>query len=204
MIDITQKYIPIGLRRSGQKITPKVIFIVAHDTGNPGATAINHYTYYNNTYNEAQVSAHTFIDDISIVEIIPQDEKAWHVRYNMNIDNQKYGYEANDSALGIELCYGGKIDTQKAYSNYVEYIAHLCKKYNIDPKTNVIGHGALDPERRTDPDNALKTIGKNTQVLIQDIINVYNTKYNIGVSKVLESTNKEDIKNQIISLLKQL
>ncbi|GAA3327582.1 hypothetical protein GCM10020331_068100 [Ectobacillus funiculus] len=54
-------------------------------------------------------SAHTFVDDQRIIEMIPIDEVAYHVRYSVPTDNELYGYNANSAAIGVELCYGGNI-----------------------------------------------------------------------------------------------
>ena len=77
------------------------------------------------------------VQDTAIFEVVPLNEKAWHVRYNVETDNKIYGYDANDTAIGVELCYStkGNIDNLQAYTNYCEYIAYLCLKFNLDPYT---------------------------------------------------------------------
>ncbi len=163
---------PKTKRRSGIKIDD-VKFIVAHDTGNDGSTAKNNVDYYKRTANEMSASAHVFIDDIEIVKCIPLSEKAWHVMYNKPIDNKMFGDDANDCAVGVELCYSnrrGKIDNQKAYKNYVWYIATLCEAYNLDPNTKIVAHSTLDPQRKLDPDkNSFRFIQKTWQQFIKDV-----------------------------------
>jgi len=168
---ITKDYITSGTkRRSGIK-NLGVKFLVAHDTGNPNSTARQNVNYYKNSANEASASAHTFIDDIDTIECVPLNEKAWHVWYSVTTDNTKYGYDANDCAIGIELCYfpQDKARTQKAYDNYVNYLADLCKTYNLNPLTHISGHFQLDPARKTDPMNAFKVIGKTYDVFLSDV-----------------------------------
>lgn len=151
---------------------PRVKFIVAHDTGNPGSTAKNNVDYFKRTFNEADVSAHLFVDDKEIVECIPAfkaPEKAWHVLYNKPLDNQLYGGDANDIAIGVELCFGGKINTREAYKRYVWLMAKLCFEHKLDPLKDIIGHSKLDPGRKVDPESALKTIGKDMKSLISDV-----------------------------------
>ena len=46
-----------------------------------------------------KLSAHTFIDDKTILEIIPINEVAYHVRYGVPTDNDLYGYDANKAAI---------------------------------------------------------------------------------------------------------
>jgi len=149
-------------------------FFVAHDTGNPGATADGHFNYFN-TQTERDASAQVFVDDKKILEIIPtgtgsdRAEKAWHVRYNVTTDNDRFGDDANDVALGVELCYGGKIDTPEAYKRFVWYLAYCCNKWGKNPLTQIPSHKQLDPARKSDCDQALKTIGKTLKDLIYDV-----------------------------------
>ena len=89
----------------------KVRFIVSHDTGNPGSNAIGNRDYFNEI--QPKASAHTFIDDKTILEIIPINEVAYHVRYGVPTDNDLYGYDANKAAIGVELCYGGDVNFGK-------------------------------------------------------------------------------------------
>lgn len=157
-------------RRSGLTLK-KVVFIVAHDTGNDGSTAKNNVDYYKRTANEMSASAHIFVDDIECVTCIPTTEKAWHVMYEKPKDNQLYGIDANDGAIGVELCYFTKdIErSKKAYQNYVQVIAELCFKHNIQVASNIVGHYTLDPQRKTDPLNAFKYIGITWTQFIQDV-----------------------------------
>ncbi|NGZ74849.1 peptidoglycan recognition protein family protein [Saccharibacillus alkalitolerans] len=161
--------------RPGLRLTTGApAFFVAHDTGNPGAGAENHYRYFNSLADRS-ASAHTFIDDVKILEIIPAGtgpdpaEKAWHVIYNVTTDNERFGYNANDAALGVELCYGGGIDFEEAYKRFVWYLAFCCKKWNKDPRLFIPSHKQLDPARKIDCDNALKFGGRTLKDLIADV-----------------------------------
>ncbi|KAE8559753.1 peptidoglycan recognition protein family protein [Paenibacillus polymyxa] len=161
--------------RPGTRLTSGApVFLVAHDTGNPGASADNHYTYFNGLVDRS-ASAQTFIDDKKILEIIPTGtgpdpgEKAWHVLYNIKLDNELYGDDANDIALGVELCFGGKIDTLEAYKRFVWYMAYCCNKWSINPRTHIPSHKQLDPARKRDVDQALATIGKTLKELVYDV-----------------------------------
>ena len=170
-MNITQKLIPKpSKRRSGDKLRD-VKFLVAHDTGNDNSTALQNVNYFINSANEVSASAHTFIDDKDIIECVPLDEKAWHVRYNVPTDNAMFGVDANDYAIGVELCYFSKDKERslKAYNNYVEYIAQKTLEYNLNPKTKIVGHYTLDPGRKTDPINAFKTFNKTWEDLIKDL-----------------------------------
>lgn len=172
MLPITQKNIPVpSQRRSGLK-NLGVFFLVAHDTGNDGSTALQNATYFVNSANAMQASAHFFVDDKDIFCSVPENEKAWHVRYIAPADNIIFGKDANDWALGIELCYHSgntKVNNFAAYKNYVDLMAALCVKYNLSPAERIVGHYKLDPTRRTDPINAFKFIGKTWDGFIDDV-----------------------------------
>src|ERR1700741_1312413 len=136
---ITPAYLTVkSKRRSGKLISPGVKFIVAHDTGNPKSTARNNRDYYERSRNEKSASAHLFVDDKEILECIPaltsdKPEKAWHVLYEKPADNELFGYDANDAAIGVEYCYGGTINADEAYKRYVWVLAKICSVYGLDP-----------------------------------------------------------------------
>lgn len=166
---IERKYICLGDARSGQPIN-KVRFIVAHETANPTADADAHFRYFNGQ--QPSASAHTFIDDNKVLEIVPLTEKAWHVQYDKPIDNQLFGDDANDCAIGVELCRTG--DFKKAYDRYVWYNAYLCKHFGLDPRKHLVSHKKLDPQRRSDPDSWLNPNGVTWDNFIVHVTDYYN------------------------------
>ena len=154
---------------------PKVVGIVAHDTGNPTSTAWNSVRYYENSHDQLSASAHLFVDDKTIIECIPAvtstPEKAWHVIYDVQTDNDPavFGDDANDVAIGVELCYGGQINLQESYKRYVYTMAMICHQYKIDPLKRIWGHYQLDPKRKTDPQTPLKMLNKTIDDLRKDV-----------------------------------
>jgi N-acetylmuramoyl-L-alanine amidase CwlA len=144
-------------QRPGGNRTPR--FAVAHDTGNPNSTAMQNFRYFNS--GPLNSSAHVFIDDKQILIIIPLEEKAWHVRSEVS--------DANDWAIGVELCYGPSIDFNEAYKRYVWFFAYLCEKYHWEPETHIKGHFQLDPKRRTDPLNCFHQYDKSFPFFIEDV-----------------------------------
>lgn len=165
--EITRDYIRTGNSRPGTNIGT-VRFIVSHDTGNPGSTAYGNRNYFDTQ--QPSASAHTFIDDNYILEIIPLNEKAYHVRSNVPGDNRRYGVNANDAAIGVELCHGGGINFQLAYDRYVWYHAYLCDRFNLNPNSDIIAHATLDPSRRTDPIGILRSNGISWSMFIDDVV----------------------------------
>jgi N-acetylmuramoyl-L-alanine amidase len=189
--EITRDYIKFGKARSGQQIQ-KVKFIVAHDVGKPGSTAYQNRKYFND--HQPSASAHTFIDDKYILEIIPLYEKAWHVHYQNPYDNRLFGDDANDAAIGVELCWGGKINFQEAYKRYVWYHAYLCDAFNLDPRKHIVGHYKLDPERRTDPINAFKRYGITWDQFIHDVVKIFENEF----KKTKTVDRDEQVKSEVI------
>lgn len=166
---IERKYISFGDSRSGQKLN-RVLFVVSHETANNTADADDHFRYFNR--HPSSSSAHTFIDDNKILEIIPLDEKAWHVNYNKPADNRMFGDDANDAAIGVELCRTGNF--KQAYDRYVWYHAYLCHKFNLIPEKHIVSHSVLDPQRRTDPESWLRPNGVTWDQFIKDVRNYYD------------------------------
>lgn len=173
---ITQSYLAKpSKRRRGYPMSPGVRFIVAHDTGNPGSTAAGNVKYYERTRDEISASAHIFVDDREIIECIPAletgpAEKAWHVVYSTPADNQLFGFDANDAAIGIEYCYGGGIVADEAYRKYVWVMAYACHKHGLDPRRQVVGHFFLDPMRKTDPVTGLAHSRRGYEQLLKDVV----------------------------------
>ena len=180
---IETKYIPKPSRRRSGISIQKVRFLVAHDTGNPGSSANSNVQWYIDTCQTVEKdkvsSAHLFVDDHHIVECITAltgpPEKAWHVLYKKTKDNELYGANANDAAIGVEYCYGGGIDAGKAYDRYVWLLAKLCYQFKLNPQTDVVGHFILDPERKTDPRTGLLASGRTYQQLLLDVVTAYHS-----------------------------
>lgn len=187
---IGKDYLPKGTHRRGGTKIGKVGFIVLHDVGNDGqdtnkdgkkegTSAKNNISYYRNTPT-VYASAHTFVDEDSILECIPATtgtpEKAWHVLYDRPLDNKLFGDDANDIAIGVELCYfpDNKAKSLEAYKRYIWYVAYVCHKFGLNPSTKLIGHEELDPGRKTDPTNGLKHVGKTLKQCKADIVAEYN------------------------------
>lgn len=171
---IVSRFLQSGTkRRSGQLVQPSVKFIVAHDTGNSNSTASGNVNFYSTTVNKDYQSAHIFVDDKEIVECIPAltapPEKAWHVRYDIFEDNRRYGADANDTAIGVEYCFGPNIQADEAYKRYVWVLAHLCFKFELPSKGFIIAHSTLDPGRRSDPNNGLSKSGRSFTQLVEDV-----------------------------------
>lgn len=173
---ITRDYIQVRSNtRPGVCLTSGTpVFFVAHDIGTGASSARNNRNYFHHQ-TDRSASAHVFVDDQEIIEIIPTGtsatvaEKAWHVIYNVTTDNERFGGDANDISLGVELCWGGRIDFKAAYARYVWYFAYLCTKFGKDPRKHIVGHFQLDPSRKTDPMTAFSVNDVTWERFIDDV-----------------------------------
>jgi N-acetylmuramoyl-L-alanine amidase len=192
-------------RRSGQQMDPGVKFIVVHDTGNPNSSASANVRYYENSRNAQSASAHLFVDDREILECIPAltapPEKAWHVLYSVQTDNQLFGHDANNAAIGVEYCYGDRIDADEAYRKYVWVIAYACHKFGLDPAKSVVGHFFLDPRRKTDPVTGLAHSRRTYEQLLRDVVTEYRACRN-EIPDPAAEWGRENVSGTVTSTVK--
>ena len=94
--------------------------VVIHNTAND-APAANEISYMR--YNDLEISFHYAVDDVNIVQGIPENRNAWAC-------GDGHG-KGNMEGIHIEICYsksgGEKFD--KAEQNAAEFTASLLKKY---------------------------------------------------------------------------
>lgn len=94
--------------------------VVIHNTAND-APAANEISYMR--YNDLEISFHYAVDDVNIVQGIPENRSAW-------ASGDGHG-KGNMEGIHIEICYsksgGEKFD--KAEQNAAEFTASLLKKY---------------------------------------------------------------------------
>lgn len=117
----------------------RIEFIVIHDTGNPkaGANALMHYKYFAAT--DRGASAHYFVDDKEIIQIIDDKDIAWHVGDAKNPPVINGAIPKNANSIGIEICINEDGDYFKALQNAIELTKYLMQQYNIPPE-RVIRH----------------------------------------------------------------
>lgn len=191
-VPVRYELLPIGTRRSGQKLTSgNPVFAVAHDTGNLDTTAQNNVDYYRNSYNidwALVASAHIFVDDKEAIICIPVTEKAWHVIYNTTIDNAWYGADANDVAFGVEGSYfTDRERSKKSLDNLARVMAYLCNYWEIDYKTEMPGHQDIQADK-IDPGNLLEYAGYSRNISNLDKL---VGKYIDGVKESSKKPSKE-------------
>lgn len=118
-------------------------YIVIHDTGNHrrGADALAHFRYFNGGYRGA--SAHYFVDERWIVQIVDDRFAAWHCGDGRG----RFGI-TNSNSIGIELCINDGNDMEATYALATQLIIYLMDRYNI-PLSRVVRH--YDASRKICP-----------------------------------------------------
>jgi N-acetylmuramoyl-L-alanine amidase len=143
-----EKFINVNqFSRSGKKLNT-VNKIVVHYTANPGASAENHYRYFN-TLKDRYASAHIFVDKAEAINIIPLGEVAYHAGdiQKHNADGTPYrGVKellpsANYLSIGVEMC----IEKDGTFhpdtiTRTEDVFVELCKKFNLNPMCDIVRH----------------------------------------------------------------
>ena len=113
----------------------KIEYIVVHFVG-AVSTARNNASYFKNTYRGA--SAHYFVDENEIVQVVEDKNISWHCGANKYYSNAR-----NSNSISIEMCCykkNGKIDiSDKVIANTIELVKQKMKEYNVKP-SNVLRH----------------------------------------------------------------
>ncbi|MDQ0149114.1 N-acetylmuramoyl-L-alanine amidase [Eubacterium multiforme] len=117
-------------------------YIVVHDTGNKTDSDESNANYFCTGTRNA--SAHFFVDDDSITQVVEEYNGAWHC----GDGNGRYGI-TNKNSLGIEMCRRNNEVTAKTIENTIWLIKKLQAKYNI-PDNKVVRH--YDASRKICPE----------------------------------------------------
>jgi len=121
-----------------------VEYIVIHDVGALGQ-AIANANYFSV---EREASAHYFVDDAHIVQVVEDFNGAWHVGdgWDNNLKKAKYGIH-NQNSIGIEMCLTSDWKVSQAtQNNTVDLVRSLKAKY---PNAKIVRH--YDASRKTCP-----------------------------------------------------
>lgn len=130
---IEENLLPVNpYSRPGTKLE-EVNAIVIHYVGNPGTTAAQNRSYFENIIEtgEVSVSSHFIVGlDGEIIQCVPLDE----ISYASNT--------RNEDTIAVETCHPdetGKYN-QTTYDSMVKLTAYLCILYNLNPDKDVIRH----------------------------------------------------------------
>ena len=116
-------------------------YIVIHDTGNYTDSDEGNANYF--CTGSRNSSAHYFVDDDSITQIVMDDDCSWHC----GDGGGAYGI-GNRNSIGIEQCRVNGVVTDRTKNNTLELVAMLMKKYGI-PESKVVRH--YDASRKNCP-----------------------------------------------------
>ena len=136
MLPITRRISPYN-HSSGNDIT----YIAMHYTGNDTDSAAGNANYFNG--GDRQASAHYFVDDNSIYQVVEDYNAAWHC----GDGHGKYGI-SNHNSIGIEMCCRNGSITTTTENNAIELVKYLMNKYGIDTN-HVVRH--YDASRKICP-----------------------------------------------------
>jgi N-acetylmuramoyl-L-alanine amidase CwlA len=116
-------------------------YIVMHDTGNTTDSDEGNANYFCTGSRDA--SAHYFVDDDSITQVVLDDDCSWHC----GDGGGAYGI-TNRNSIGIEMCRVNNSVTATTEVNAIELVKYLMAKYNI-PVERVVRH--YDASRKICP-----------------------------------------------------
>lgn len=138
------RYLPINnSKQYSSKIRNKkdIKGIVIHDTGNTskGAGAYNHYRYLQNA--TRQGSAHYFVDDKEVLQVIGDSKIAWGVGDSWGYGNNPNRRKDlnNSNTISIEMCINSDGNYNQMYYNTVELVKNLMIDLNINCN-NIVRH----------------------------------------------------------------
>lgn len=111
-------------------------YTVIHYTGNYTDKAVSNARYFEDENRGA--SAHYFVDDTDIYQVVEDSDAAWAVGRNYG-SNNLFGTVTNKNSISIEMCSKNGVITDKTFSKTVDLCKHIMKKYGI-PASHVYRH----------------------------------------------------------------
>lgn len=131
--EVIKNYLtPNEYSRPGKELK-EVNAIVVHYVGNPGTTAAQNRSYFENLKDTHATSAssHYIIGmEGEIIQCVPLNE----ISYASN--------NRNKDTIAIECCHLDETGqfTTATYKSLVKLVAALCRTYDLDPETGIIRH----------------------------------------------------------------
>lgn len=131
--EVIKNYLtPNEYSRPGKELK-EVNAIVVHYVGNPGTTAAQNRSFFENLKDTHATSAssHYIIGmEGEIIQCVPLNE----ISYASN--------NRNKDTIAIECCHPDETGqfTTATYKSLVKLVAALCRTYDLDPETGIIRH----------------------------------------------------------------
>jgi hypothetical protein len=112
----------------------KPTFITIHETNNSavGANADMHRKFVHMGGGPGQISFHYVVDDIESIQLLPDDEVAWHAGDGRN-------GPGNTRSVAVQICVNKDGNFEKALRNAIKVVVRLMAKYDIQ-LDNVVQH----------------------------------------------------------------
>jgi N-acetyl-anhydromuramyl-L-alanine amidase AmpD len=109
-------------------------FITIHETANtkPGANAEMHRKFVHQGGGDAGVSFHYVVDDKESIQLLPDDEVAWHAGDGRN-------GAGNNRSIAIEVCVNSDGNFLKALAHTIQLVVRLMSEFDI-PLGKVVQH----------------------------------------------------------------
>jgi len=106
----------------------QIKYIVIHYTGNKTDKAKSNANYFHTVNRGA--SAHYFVDDSSIYQVVEDKDASWAVGKNYGTGNL-FGKVTNNNSISIEMCSTNGAISLNTFNNTVDLCKHLMAKYGI-------------------------------------------------------------------------
>lgn len=173
---IARQWIPMGVPKRGTapipldglaprpgKLVTKVDKILIGDIGYRGLTA------QAAADDRAQAYGHLIVDDTNIIECVPALTSGVGLVEQAHFVRARPGQAVNadESAIAVNLCFGGRIKPKDTYDRCVGLVAYICDRFSLAPSA-VIAARDLDPAR-IDPDEPLKAAGRDFDTLTASV-----------------------------------
>lgn len=131
--EVIKNYLTLNEYSRPGKELKEVNAIVVHYVGNPGTTAAQNRSYFENLKDTHATSAssHYIIGmEGEIIQCVPLNE----ISYASN--------NRNKDTIAIECCHPDETGqfTTATYKSLVKLVAALCRTYDLDPETGIIRH----------------------------------------------------------------
>lgn len=149
-MNINKKLTLINFNNSNRSAS-EIKYLVIHYVG-AVSSAANNANYFYNTYRGA--SAHYFVDETSIWQVVEENDTAWHC----GTTGKYYNNCRNSNSIGIEMCCknnGQWYFEPATVNNTIELAKQICARYGID-RNHVIRH--YDVTRKTCPEPYVRDV----------------------------------------------
>ena len=137
-------------------------YLIIHETANPGATALNHVSYWSSGNQGGE--AHYVTDwTEKVYHTTPDNRACWHV-----------GGSPNSWSVGIELCHAtNQSDFEKVWRTAIEFAAWYLELqgWGIDRMKSHREANQIWPtySDHTDPDGYFEEFGKSWGKFVQEV-----------------------------------